>query len=86
MIYQLKKDNQKLMELIRNINFKDFVTQPQVIFNQNVVINNQSSGISMEMQKMISDIFFKLDRVTEGMRYESNRSSEMLPSNEISPK
>lgn len=74
------------MELVRNINFKDFVTQPQVIFNQNVVINNQSSGISMEMQKMISDIFFKLDRVTEGMRYESNRSSEMLPSNEISPK
>ena len=86
MIYQLKKDNQKLMELVRNINFKDFVTQPQVIFNQNVVINNQSSGISMEMQKMISDIFFKLDRVTEGMRYESNRSSEMMPSNEISPK
>lgn len=40
----------------------------------------------MEMQKMISDIFFKLDRVTEGMRYESNRSSEMMPSNEISPK
>ena len=74
------------MELVRNINFKDFVTQPQVIFNQNVVINNQSSGISMEMQKMISDIFFKLDRVTEGMRYESNRSSEMMPSNEISPK
>lgn len=57
------------MELVRNINFKDFVTQPQVIFNQNVVINNQSSDTSMEMQKMISDIFFKLDRVTEGMRY-----------------
>ena len=52
------------MELVQKINFKDFVTQPQVIFNQNVVINNESSGISMEMQKMISDIFFKLDRVT----------------------
>lgn len=40
MIYELKKDNQKLVEFLQKMKIKDLMPQNQVVFNQNIVVNH----------------------------------------------
>lgn len=77
MLYQLKKDNQKMMELLQKIDMRELITPaPNVTYNNNVVINKDSGSLmGMEMQGMITDIFYKLERILEGVRHGSNRDS-----------
>jgi hypothetical protein len=61
LIYELKKDNQKLMKILNKINLKKQIHKPQIVINQNFMFNCESgSDLSMTMMSMIADTFFKL--------------------------
>lgn len=66
-----------MMELLQKIDMRELITPaPNVTYNNNVVINKDSGSLmGMEMQGMITDIFYKLERILEGVRHGSNRDS-----------
>lgn len=77
------------MELLKKINLNQFIKPSDIVFSN--IVNNYTfesgSDISHSMKNMISDIFFKLDRIAEGAKSKSHPDSErkILSSNSISP-
>jgi hypothetical protein len=57
------------MKMLNKINLSRQVQKPQVVINQNLMFNNESGAeLSMAMKAMIADTFFKLERITDGLK------------------
>lgn len=72
LIYELKKDNQKMVKMLAKINTNQQIARRPIVINQNITLNQESgTSLGLTMKGLIADTFFKLDRITKGISDET---------------
>lgn len=79
LIYELKKDNEKLMQMVDRLRMGEKVVFTSTFPHNksNIVLSTKMSDLALSMKSIMSDTFFKLDQVTK--RFSSEEIVEESP-------